>query len=211
MRPESTRSAVVLILGTCMHAGARSFTVPPPRTGAPLAGSGSVAGDDAARFDASWVTRGPFQVPNIAKAVATPQDGSLAIARQDALTLGFRVSPSRSLDSVVDLSVLREPTPYRRFFVASDAASAEFAGQLQGALAEVSAIYRPGGITAGDPAGCPSIALAVGKRIRMEPSLLLETVRKPVPRVRKAPRTPIRLPEAASGSTLPPTPSCFPI
>lgn len=158
-----------------LHAcGGSEFHAPATPDRAPLAGS--VAGDDSARFDASLVTRGPVQVPNIAKAVATPKDGSLAIARQDALTRGMRVSPSRSLDSVVDLTVLREPSPYRRFFVASDGTSAEFAGHLQAALAEVSAIDRPGGITASDAADCPSIALAVEKRIGMEPSLLLETV-----------------------------------
>jgi hypothetical protein len=140
----------------------------------------SLSGEDSPRFDGSSVLDTPYQVPGTPKATATPAEGSLGFASQNSRTLSIATANSTTIESVVDLSVLREPSHYRRLLVSNQGSPADFSRNLQQSLAEVSAVYRPEGLAATDQADCPAVALAVEKRIQLDPAKLLETIESEV-------------------------------
>lgn len=139
----------------------------------------SLAGEDPARFEATSVLDAPYQVPGTPGTAATLPEGDLGFTAQNTRTLGIAHPNSATVDSVVDLSVLREPSPYRRMLVSSQDAD-DFANSLRQSLAEVSAVYRPEGMAATSQADCPAVALALEKRVQLDPAKLLETVESEV-------------------------------
>jgi hypothetical protein len=117
-----------------------------------------------------------YDVPAAKKAQADLSDPKPVYAAQDALTLETQATSLRSLDSVVDLNVLRSPSPYRKIRVSTSGAPYHIsANSLQEGLALISAVYRE----AGKPENafdCQTISLSVEQRIKLDPANVLELV-----------------------------------
>jgi hypothetical protein len=104
-----------------------------------------------------------------------PESGPV-YAAQDALTLDPRSSNRQNVEAVVDLNVLRSPSPYRKVATSSELQPYEIAtDSLQTGLAMMSAVYREAGKRS-DSADCPSVALSVEQRIKLDVSNVLEVV-----------------------------------
>jgi hypothetical protein len=80
------------------------------------------------------------------------------------------------VESVVDLSTLREPSPFRKVAVSAGTSSSEAAARnLPMGLALLSATYRAPNEKAND-GDCPTIGLSVQQRVKLAPSNILEIV-----------------------------------
>lgn len=123
-------------------------------------------GHDQRRFDHSS-TPGTFEVPATRAASQLPDGSKVILAQTPALDA--RQASNRSVDSVVDLAVLREPVQLRRIPVSGDAS------EMAASLALISATYRTPG-EASDKADCSSIGLSVQQRVKLEPANVLEIV-----------------------------------
>lgn len=121
---------------------------------------------------------GVYEVPSV-KAVSRPVETPGVYLTQDCLTLDERQA-RQSVESVVDLGVLRNPPAFQKAAASGNLGLAEkFAKDLQVGMALISAVYRP----QGEPAavgGCDSVALSVGQRVKLDPSMLLELVEREV-------------------------------
>ena len=124
---------------------------------------------------------GNYEVPAVNKAQGQLSDGKPVYAAQDALTLNTEASSPRNVESVVDLNVLRQPSPYRRIAVsANGGAPSEMAtGNLQNGLALISAVYRESGKSE-KGADCLKVALSAEQRIKLDPAKVLEVVESEV-------------------------------
>ncbi len=140
-----------------------------------------LAGSADASFPASSGLMAKFEVPAIEKVQGDLPDARPVYAAQDALTLDTLPSASRNVESVVDLNVLRNPSPYRKLVVSANAPKPyEIAeNSLQNGLERISAVYRE----AGKPeksADCAAISLSVEQRIKLDVSKALEVVESEV-------------------------------
>jgi hypothetical protein len=125
---------------------------------------------EAERF--AWTGR--YEIPPIEKAEGEFSPGDPVLTPLDAITLSEIESTSRTVDSVVDLGVLRNPSPYRRLMVSTGGIPYEVSTQsLQASLAGISAIYRESGKPE-KSSNCEAISLSVEQRIKLDPSRLLE-------------------------------------
>jgi hypothetical protein len=98
------------------------------------------------------------------------------VAAQNSRNLGEIASSSRSVESVVNLDVLKNPSPYRRMAVNGSVTPYDTeTNSLTKGLAMVSATYREAG-SASQTTECPEVALAVEQRIKLDTGKTLETV-----------------------------------
>ncbi len=132
-------------------------------------------------FPASSGLTGRFEVPATEKVQGDLPDSRPVYAAQDALTLAPLPSASRNVESVVDLNVLRNPSPYRKLAVSANAPMPyEIAeNSLQNGLERISAVYRETGKPE-KSADCSTISLSVEQRIRLDVSKALEVVESEV-------------------------------
>jgi|694.fasta_scaffold45482_3 hypothetical protein len=173
------RTVAVLILGTLSPLCAQNLSVGHDASQIrPLADD--LAGNEKARFRATDIPVDRYQVPGTYKAEASISEGSPVFATQDSLTLDHNRGKTRDIESVVDLSVIRETSPYRRMLVSQESTPEGLAGNLQQGLAEVSAAYRPEGQPIGDQVDCVAVTLSVEQRIKMDLSKVLEVVESEV-------------------------------
>jgi hypothetical protein len=106
------------------------------------------------------------------------------LASQDAL-LHPGISQQKSVESIIDLRVLREPSPYRNIAVNANTRTPNSpnheptAEQLQNELAHLSALYRESGKSE-NSSDCPVVALSIEQHIQLDPSLILEIVDKEI-------------------------------
>lgn len=124
---------------------------------------------------------GDYEVPATEKAKGDLSDTKPVYVAQDARTLNARATTSQSVDAVVDLGVLRNPSPYRKLAVSATAPKPyEIAeNSLQNGLARISAVYRE----IGKPeksSDCPAVSLSVEQRIKLDISKALEVVESEV-------------------------------
>ena len=127
-------------------------------------------GADHHRFEGSALP-GSYEVP-ATKATANLNEGNIYVS-QDVSTLDARQGRQREADSVVDLDVLRKPSQFRK--VSVSAGTVAVAKSLPANLALISATYRaPSEST--QAVDCPVLGMSVGQRVKMDPSLILETV-----------------------------------
>ncbi|MEO8617138.1 MAG: hypothetical protein ABI600_18515, partial [Luteolibacter sp.] len=124
---------------------------------------------------------GNYEVPAVDKAQGQMSDGKPVYAAQDTLTLNTEASSPRNVESVVDLNVLRHPSPYRRIAVSSrgGAPSEIAADSLQSGLALISAVYRESGKSE-KGADCLKVTLSAEQRIKLDPAKVLEVVESEV-------------------------------
>jgi hypothetical protein len=128
------------------------------------------------RFTEVTAPPGFYDVPAQQKAAGDFTDDQKVIAPQDSATLNEKSVAARKVDSVVDLNVLRNPSPYRRMLVSSDSKPIQPTGDsLQSGLAQISAVYRETGKQE-KSSDCSPIALSVEKRVKLDPSKVLEIV-----------------------------------
>lgn len=139
----------------------------------PLAAD-DLRGRDARRF-AEITVPGTYEVPAMKAAPHFPREGVIH-ASQSLATLGITEAVPVSIEDVVDLSTLREPSPFRKAAVAAGISGTEAsAGNLSMGLALLSATYgapaESGGTT-----GCAAVALTVRQRVKLDPSAVLGIV-----------------------------------
>ncbi len=172
---------VALLLGTCALAYGQNIAIDGgSHAASPSAVAGEFSGDAAPAFDRSLCVPGDYQVPAMRAQSRLPEAPPVFVS-QDALTLEASATSSRrSVESVVDLDVLREPSPFRKIAVSGSAGTTQgFASHLQSSLALISAAYRPQGEQV-DTADCEAVGLSVEQRIKLDPSLVLEVVESEV-------------------------------
>ncbi len=118
---------------------------------------------------------GTLQLPVVHKTVSEFTESEPVFVSQDALNLKPRHAASRNIENVLDLSVLREVSAYRQADRIKIKVSDVQATGIQSGLAELAAAYREPG-QASDSADCPSVAISVEQRIKLDPSAVLEIV-----------------------------------
>ena len=114
------------------------------------------------------------EVPQVGKAQGLPEDHAAVLATQDSRTLEARLPRNRSVESMVDLSVLEDPSPFRN--VASGRTTGTETLQVEGVkndLDRISAVYRESGHPESD---CTKLSLAIDQRVKLEDSDVLEIV-----------------------------------
>lgn len=129
------------------------------------------------RFEDSSVLPGTYEVPALEKAQGDVSDTSAVFTPQDATTLNAKsAATARQVDAVVDLDVLRNPSPYRRVLVSTSGMPTEIATDtLNTGLARISAVYRESG-TPEKSSDCLNLSLSVEERVKMDVSKVLEIV-----------------------------------
>lgn len=138
--------------------------------------SATSPGEDARRFGPVACLPGSYDVPSLERAKAQLPDDRPVFSAQDVATLEEKESSSRNVDSVVDLSVLRDPSPFRRMAVSTKGQPYEMeTDSLQSGLALISAVYREVGKSE-QTSDCSSLALSVQQRVKLDPSKVLEVV-----------------------------------
>lgn len=143
--------------------------------------SDDFSGPEDLIFSAPSALSGRFDVPTIEKVQGELPKANPVYVAQDALTLKPRPSTSRNVESVVDLNVLRSPSPYRKLRVSNKAPKPYEIEEnsLQKGLQRISAIYRE----IGKPeksANCQTVSLSVEQRIKLDVSKALEVVESEV-------------------------------
>ena len=142
---------------------------------APLSAQNLVSSHSQATVLASF-SSGTYEVPAVEKAEGVPSEDQPVFTSQDSSTLDDKAGSTRDVDSVVDLDVLRNPSPYRKMAVSARSMPSETATDgLQTDLALISAVYRESGKTDAS-SDCSAIALAVEQRIKLDPAKVLEIV-----------------------------------
>lgn len=131
-------------------------------------------GRDLKRFEGANLP-GTFEVPAV-KTPATLSDRNGVFISQDPLTLRDTASSENDIESVVDLSTLREPSPFRKIAVAAGTSASEAAARnLPLGLALLAATYRTPGEAVKD-SDCSSLGLSVQQRVKLDSSKILEIV-----------------------------------
>jgi hypothetical protein len=118
-----------------------------------------------------------FEVPTTKKAQGNLLDSKPAYSLQSAATLDSKATKHKNVESVVDLNLLRNPSPFRR--VANKTASLPRyeieENSLQKGLARIAAIYRESGKHE-KSSNCQSISLSVEQQIKLDATKILEIV-----------------------------------
>lgn len=174
--PVSPRTVVVAFLGTMASLHAQSLDL---RGTMPMTVQESAAGLDACdgrRFEAALPS---FDELPSSQRVPSEIDDVSSLVSQDASLAANRVS-RRDIDSVIDLDVLRRPSPFRRVLVGIKHKPHEMStDSLEAGLAEISAAYRD---SESKPANtpCDELALSVEQLVKLDASKLLEIVEREV-------------------------------
>lgn len=121
-----------------------------------------------------------YQVPALEKVRGEMGDETTVFNAQHPRDLDSSAKPARDVASVVDLDVLKKQSPYRRVAVSGKTVPCDVESDgLAKGLAAISATYRETGKTGGAD-DCPTISLSVEQRIKLDPSLALETIEREI-------------------------------
>ncbi len=121
-----------------------------------------------------------YEVPEIEKAQGSISSGHPVFAAQDVRTLDSSDTRKQQVDSVIDLDVLRNPSPYRKVAVSAGTQPYEVsAGSLETGLALISAVYRESGKRE-SASDCSKVALSVEQRVKLDITKVLEVVESEV-------------------------------
>lgn len=134
----------------------------------------------AERFSSASAFDGAYEVPELEKIQGKPATEASVICSQDSLNLNDKESSARGVDAVVDLDILRNPSPYRKVMVSTRGQKYEIStDSLETGLAKISAIYRESGKSE-ESSDCMTVALSAEQRIKLDPSTVLEVVESEV-------------------------------
>lgn len=177
--PVSPHMVALLLLSAIAPLSAQNLA---SVTRSPEAGSKAEAieGSSEQLFPDGAAMPGAYEVPVLVKAQGELPAPKPVFAAQDAITLDTRATNQQKVDSVVDLGVLRNPSPYRKVAVSTGGQPYEVAADsLQSGLAMISAVYRESGKREA-VSDCPAISLSVEQRIKLDVSKVLEVVESEV-------------------------------
>ena len=168
------RAVALLFLGSIVPLSAQNFSEASRPADVRLLAVADLEGRDAQRFQALSLP-GTYEVPATKAAAHLNESGGLFVA-QDAATLGARKAATGDVESVVDLSTLREPSPFRKVAMAAGTSATEATAKgLSMGLALLSATYRAPG-EAAEGTNCSALGLSVQQRVKLDPSKILEIV-----------------------------------
>lgn len=103
-----------------------------------------------------------------------PADSAPVLEKQDAATLERRVRANRSVESVVNLAVLQQPSPFQEVAYGRMAGVDQVpAESVKRDLEQVSAVYREQGRRESD---CNPVRLSVEGNLKLDPTRMLEVV-----------------------------------
>ena len=141
----------------------------------------SLDGGSDPGFLTSSVIDGGFELPAPGKAQGNLPDARPVFASQDSLTLNPRVSAPQDIESVVDLTVLRNPSPYRTLAVSTGSPQPYeiSTNGLQKGLARISAVYRESGKSE-KSSDSLAVSLSVEQRVKLDVAQVLEIVESEV-------------------------------
>ncbi len=176
--PASPGSALLYILCGIVPASAQLIEVPIANISTSANKVDGLYAEDPS-FASDKALSGTYQLPNVQKASGDLSESAPVFVNQDALTLSTRRSTVRSVENVLDLSVLREPSAYRNATRVKLKVSDAQASGIHAGLAEISAAYQKPGERV-DSADCGSVSMSVGHRVQIDPSLVLEIVESEV-------------------------------
>lgn len=126
-------------------------------------------------FSADSSVAGVHDVPALRKVRGEANEQNPVFVAQSVANLDSQ-SPNRSnLEAVVDLNLLREPSPFLKIPVSAAGGTGVSGEVMRKGLAMISAVYRETG-KAEKAADCSSISLSVEQRIKLDTSKLLEIV-----------------------------------
>jgi len=167
------RAVALLLLGSIVPLSAQNFSEAPRSTDVRPLGVSDLEGLDAQRFNGVSLP-GTYEVP-ATKAAAQLKASGEVFMTQDAATLAANHSAGSKAEDVVDLSTLREASPFRKVAVAAGTSSSEAAAtSLPMGLALLSATYREPGQKSDQD--CPGLGLSIQQRVKLEPARILEIV-----------------------------------
>lgn len=173
--PVFPHMVALLLLGTIAPLSAQNL-VSAPRSSVISNKADALDGNSEPPFAQGSVLPGNYEVPALEKAQGELPDGKPVYAAQDALTLDARASSQRNVESVVDLNLLRDPSPYRKVATSTGTRPSEIpADTLQTGLAKISSVYRESGKPE-KAADCLAVTLSVEQRIKLDVSQVLEIV-----------------------------------
>lgn len=166
--PASYSLALSAILLSALPAAAQRIDVPTNDS----TKTASLGASDSSSFASDKALSGVFQLPEVHKTKADLSETSPVFVKQDPLTLSYRQSASRGVESILDLSVLREASAYRQADRIKLKVSDAQATGIKSGLAELAAAYRQPG-QAADSADCLSVTMSVEQRIKLDPAEVL--------------------------------------
>jgi len=171
--PKIHQAAALLLLGSIAPLSAQNFSDAPRAVEVRPLNVADLEGRDAQRFNGASLP-GTFEVPATKAAAQLNHNGDVYMT-QDAATLAANRSANVDAEGVVDLSTLRDPSPFRKVAVAAGTSSSEAAAKgLPMGLALLAATYRePGQKSEQD---CPGLGLSVQQRVKLDPNKILEIV-----------------------------------
>lgn len=173
--PASPRSVLLFILCSSLPAFSQMIEVPATKSTSSANKAEGLDYTENSSFASDKSLSGVFQLPEIRKTSADLSETVTVFVNQDALTLGDRHYSVRTVDNVLDLSVLKETSAYRNASKIKIKVSSAQADGIEDGLAEISAAYKkPAQKT--DDADCDSVAMSVEHRIRMDSSEVLQIV-----------------------------------
>lgn len=143
-----------------------------------ISSSDAVDESSSASFAEISETVDGYMIPKAEKAVGIVADKKPVYVQQDVSSLTPRAvtDESRSVDSVVDLGALENPSPYRKVDVSVGLKASDVSTSgLETELATISAAYRKSGLSDAT-ADCTAIGLSVEQRVKMNIGRVLETV-----------------------------------
>ncbi len=115
------------------------------------------------------------EVPTLKK-VRGDSSQKPVFAAQSLATLDSQLPTRRNLESVVDLDLLRAPSPSRKIMVSASGGDSGISSDvMKNGLAMISAVYRESGKPE-KTADCSTVSLSVEERIKLDTSKLLEIV-----------------------------------
>ena len=172
----SPRMVALLVLSSITPLIAQNL-VSAPHSFEVIQDTDDLGGESYSSFTPSPEPLTRYQVPATAKAQGDLLDCKPIYTAQDALTLDPRLTRQQNVEFVVDLRLLRNPSPYQKLAVnAGVQRSYEIEEScLQKGLQEISAVYRESGKRE-KSADCHTVSLSVEQRIQIDISKILEIV-----------------------------------
>jgi hypothetical protein len=175
--PNSAQLAISLILLGVHTSPAQKIET--PIIASDSAKAESLGSTESSSFAANKHLGGIIHIPEVPKSQADLSEPTPVFVNQDAHTLSDKQGAKRSIENVLDLSVLKDVSPYRQADRHKIKVSDVQATGIKSGLAELSAAYRePGKVS--DSADCPSVLISVEQRIKLDPSTVLEIVESEV-------------------------------
>jgi hypothetical protein len=173
MKLQAThRSVLLLILCSAIPASAQLIEVSSAKLNQNSSKVEGLESADRPSFASDKSLSGVYQLPTVRKAEGDLAENPPVFVSQDALTLSNRLVSARKTESVLDLSVLREPSAYRNATRVKLKVSDAQASGISAGLKEISAAYTQ----PGKSADCASVTMSVEHRIQIDPSQVLEIV-----------------------------------